>query len=116
MEPIYAGSRPKLLINVEGLTDKHLSDDEVSMTASFYVKGKRSTMEYSIDKIDMYPYYESEEQTETNTYLAYVETNDMPAGRLVCELYIKFIETIEGREEIYSEYIICDTGRDIAIL
>ena len=50
---IGLGSRFKMLIHIDGLGDAHLSDDDVDISAEFYINGKYNSRSYLVEKSDM---------------------------------------------------------------
>ena len=50
---IGLGSRFKMLIHIDGLGDAHLSDDDVDISAEFYINGKYNSRSYLVEKSEM---------------------------------------------------------------
>ena len=89
MANLGIGSIIKFAVNVDGIGEKYVSDNDVDLTCDFYIQDNYSAGVVTVEKSDMVP----GEEGDTNIYFAAVDTSILSEGKLMCATSISYTDS-----------------------
>lgn len=108
MSTVVKGSKIKFAVQVDGLGEKFLSDEDVNIKCEYYIQNSYSPdAVVTINKADMV----ADEEGNTNIYYAAVDTTPLSSGKLHCITTITYPD--ENLQTDITEKVNTGTGVNI---